>query len=330
MATLTPEQTDFLNSHKIPLDKTFDASGLSSKDYKAKMKDNGALVAYGVPPCQKGHTLRNKQANCIQCNPQAIASLKRQATAGDVYIAVSPSQLLTKIGVIENADNIIEQMNAENHADINDWQLALLGKTDSIGQMENHLQQLLADRQIAKKLTKDSKKTKASQIYDIDIDEAIGILNDVNFTLAQVDNAVIDQFHQGYQQKIDAQQIEQAQLAQAKLAKQQAQLAEQNAIKQAKIEQEKQQQQLAKAQKAEQKRLRQQQLDAKKQATKEKLQRQQTPKMIESDKVVLNKPSNDQTKSPFYKNEKQRNLLLIIGVISLVILALIMLIVFKR
>lgn len=55
------------------MDKTFDASGLSSKEYKAKMKENGALVAYGVPPCPKGHTLKNKQANCLQCNPQAIA-----------------------------------------------------------------------------------------------------------------------------------------------------------------------------------------------------------------------------------------------------------------
>ena len=27
------------------MDKTFDASGLSSKEYKAKMKENGALVA---------------------------------------------------------------------------------------------------------------------------------------------------------------------------------------------------------------------------------------------------------------------------------------------
>ena len=76
MATLTQEQTDFLKSHHIPMDKTFDASGLSSKEYKAKMKENGALVAYGVPPCPKGHTLKNKQANCLQCNPQAIASIK--------------------------------------------------------------------------------------------------------------------------------------------------------------------------------------------------------------------------------------------------------------
>ena len=148
MATLTQEQTDFLKSHHIPTDKTFDASGLSSKEYKAKMKENGALVAYGVPPCPKGHTLKNKQANCLQCNPQAIASLKRQATPGEVYIAVSPSQLLAKISLIEDASDIIRQLNSENHAEINDWALAMIGQTDSIGQMENHLQQRLADYQL--------------------------------------------------------------------------------------------------------------------------------------------------------------------------------------
>ena len=43
MATLTQEQTDFLKSHHIPMDKTFDASGLSSKEYKAKMKENAKV-----------------------------------------------------------------------------------------------------------------------------------------------------------------------------------------------------------------------------------------------------------------------------------------------
>lgn len=330
MATLTPEQIDFLTRHKIPLDKAFDASGLSSKDYKAKMKQNGSLVAFGVPPCPKGHTLRNKQANCVECNPQAVASLKRQATAGDVYIVVSPSQLLIKIGACETADNIIQQMNAKNHAQINDWQLVLLGKTDSIGQLENQLQQRLAEHQLPKKLTKDSKTTKASQIYDMDIDDAIYRLNDCDFTLSHIDNSVLETFHQAYQQKIQQQQIEQAKLAQAQLEQQHAQEQAQAAAKQAELEQQKQQQALAKAQKAEQKRLRQQQLDAKKQATIQKSKQHQTT--ASSNDSLSKTPVNaiSANKPIFYHDKKQRNLLIVFGIVSLIVLAMIMFALFNR
>lgn len=344
MATLTPEQTDFLTSHKIPLDKTFDASGLSSKDYKAKMKQNGTLVAFGVPPCAKGHTLRNKQANCIQCNPQAIASIKRQATAGDVYIAVSPSQLLTKISVCENATTIIEQLNAENHAQINDWQQVLLGKTDSIGQLENHLQQRLAERQLPKKLTQGSKTTKASQIYDLDIDEAIDILNEYEFTLTHLDTQVLENFHQAYQQNALQRQAEQEQLTQAKRAEQQAQQLAEMTAKQAKLDAQQQQQQRAKAQKAEQKRLRQQQLMTKKQkqATKPPTNHPSHTNnnntslvtATTTDNQTLHKtPSSNPpvtAKPAFFMAKKQRNVMIGFAIAGLVVLILILIALLKR
>lgn len=264
MATLTQEQTDFLKSHHIPLDKTFDASGLSSKEYKAKMKENGALVAYGVPPCPKGHTLKNKQANCLQCNPQAIASLKRQATPGDIYIAVSPSQLLAKISLVENATDIIDQLNAENHAEINDWALALAGHTESLGQMENHLQQRLADYQVPRKLTADSKTTKASGVYDIDVLDALEVVNEMPFTLSIIDNAVMDNFHTRYSDKQLRKQQQAEQRAIEAAQREQAELAEQERQKQAKLEAQRQLQQQAKQQKLAQKQQRQQALDAKK------------------------------------------------------------------
>lgn len=265
MATLTPEQTDFLKSHHIPLDKTFDASGLSNKEYKAKMKENGTLVAFGVVPCkEKGHTLRNKQGNCIQCNPQAIASLKRQATTGDVFIAVSLGELVSKIGVVEDASDIANQMNQEHHAGINDWQVALVGHTESIGQMENHLQQRLADRQIPKKLTADSKTTKASGVYDIDIHDAIETLNDSAFTLAHIDNSVIDSFYTRYSQRETERQMQAMKQAEAQAAQEQARIAAQAAEKQAKLDAQKREQQALKEQKLAQKRQRQQEIEAKK------------------------------------------------------------------
>lgn len=305
MATLTDEQTDFLKSHHIPLDKTFDASGLSSKEYKAKMKEHGALVAYGVPPCPKGHTLKNKQANCLQCNPQAIASLKRQATPGDIYIAVSPSQLLAKISLVENASDIIHQLNAENHAEINDWALALLGHTESIGQMENHLQQRLADYQVPRKLTADSKTTKASGVYDMDVLDALEVVNEMPFTLSTIDNAVMDNFHTHYsdQQLYKQQQAEQLAIEAAQ--REQAALAEQERQKQAKLEAQRQLQQQAKQQKLAQKQQRQQQLDAKKAQKQQAITTQAERRQLEGIQVTTPKPPSVHQSSPgFFDNQK--------------------------
>jgi hypothetical protein len=78
MKNLTAEQIDFLNSHNISLDKVFDASGFSLSEYKVIMKDQGKQIAYNVAPCQQyGHTLRTRAGHCIQCNPAAIAFIKR-------------------------------------------------------------------------------------------------------------------------------------------------------------------------------------------------------------------------------------------------------------
>lgn len=265
MATLTPEQTDFLKSHHIPMDKTFDASGLSGKAYKAKMIEGGTLVAYGVTPCDKGHTLRNKQGNCLQCSPHAIASIKRQAVAGHLYIAASPSQGLLKISATEDASDIAEQLNAEQHAGINDWQSVLVGEVDSLGQAENQLQQLLSEHQIPKKLTATAKTTKASQIYRMDIDEAIDRLNALKFRLSTVNTPAIEAFHQAYSERVAAEQAEQARIAQQKSAEQAAQQqAEAEAQQQAADAQRQAQEQLRLA-KEQQKLAQKQQRDATKQ-----------------------------------------------------------------
>jgi hypothetical protein len=240
MATLTPEQTDFLKSHHIAMDKTFDASGLSTKEYKAKMKEGGTLVAYGVPPCDKGHTLRNKQGNCLQCSPHAVASIKRQATAGDIYIAASTSQGLLKISTANDATDIADTLNTQQHAGISDWQTVLIGQVDSIGQAENHLQQLLSDRQVPKKLVLNGKTTKASQIYAMDIDEAIDTLNELKFSLTQIDTPAVEQFHHAYTERVAAEKAEAARIAQQQAA---AQAAEQQAREQTKLQAQEQQRQ---------------------------------------------------------------------------------------
>lgn len=336
MATLTQEQTDFLKSHHIPMDKTFDASGLSSKDYKAKMKQNGTLVAYGVPPCPKGHTLKNKQANCIQCNPHAIASIKRQATQGHIYIAISPSELLTKISTTsDNTDlaTIQNQMNTEQHAGITDWQGVFFGKIDSVGEFENQIQQHFATVQIPKKLTPDSKTTKASQIYDVPIDKIESVLDTLpaflNLTILQRDQAKIASFQTQYQTQLAERQATAERQAIEQQEREKAQLAEIQRQKQAELDQQKLALQQAKVAKLEQKRQRQQALLQEKQArqTKAKNNRQKAEGKnkvnLEQNTPPLATTDFNNQPSDFMSIFKNRNMLIVAGVIAGIVLLMV-------
>lgn len=276
MATLTDEQTNFLKSHHIPLDKAFDASGLSSKDYKAKMKQNGTLVAYGVPPCPKGHTLKNKQANCLQCNPQAISAIKRQATAGQLYIATAPSNHLLKISTTESASmptTLENQLNQDQHAGISDWQVVYLADVASIGEIENQLQQRLNTHQIKRKLSANSKAIKASEVFDIDIHDVLDLFKTWQIMPSFHNDEKIAQSHDHYSQKLAQIQQEQQRLTeqQAKQlhAQEQAKLAEKQRQQQQLLEE----QERAKLAKLEQKRQKQAQLE---QQRVDKLAKQQT------------------------------------------------------
>ena len=194
--------------------------------------------------------------------------------------------------------------------------------------------QRLADRQIPKKLEPNGKTTKASSIYDIDIHDALEVLNDQAFTLTTIDKGVLDSFHNLYTQRENERQLQAVKLAEQKALAEQAHaqaIAEQ---KQAELDAQKREQQALKAQKLEQKRLRQQQIDAKKQAEKQKQQhkaeqKRQAQTAIPTSQNLVKTPNNAH-KSPLQLDYKARNILIIFGLVSLVVLALIMFALVKR
>jgi hypothetical protein len=97
---LTTEQLAFLESQFVPLSRTFDASGMTRREYQDEMKSLDLIVAYGVSACKaRGHTLRTRAGHCCQCNTAALAFLLRFEDRGEVYVASSAKQGLTKIGV---------------------------------------------------------------------------------------------------------------------------------------------------------------------------------------------------------------------------------------
>lgn len=168
MAELSKDQLAFIKLHNIPLDRVFDATGFKTKEYQALMKENDCLVAYGVTPCtDKGHTLRTRHGHCAMCNPKYLAFIKRENTSGDVYVAISLKENLTKIGSASDCKERIKNLNGQNYGNINDWKLVGYFHSDTMGADERKIQRLFTPNQIKRPFNKDGKTVYASEIYKI-------------------------------------------------------------------------------------------------------------------------------------------------------------------
>lgn len=149
---LTNEQLTFLMHHNIPLDKVMDATGLARTEYATFMSQEGMLVACGVTPCREaGHTLRTRKGHCAQCNPAAIAFLKRWNESASIYIAESVSKGLCKVGSASNAPKRIEQLNRIGYGEADDWSAFSIISVPGAGKIESLVHKELAGyREIGK------------------------------------------------------------------------------------------------------------------------------------------------------------------------------------
>ena len=124
MLKILESQKDFLDSHKIPLSRVFDASGMRAKDYREYMEEYDYSYAVGVTPCKKkGHTLRAKAGQCIQCFPANIEFRNRTYKEGFVYLAGSVSNKVIKIGLTNDVDSREESLNEQEYGSIYDWKI---------------------------------------------------------------------------------------------------------------------------------------------------------------------------------------------------------------
>ena len=83
VAQLTDEQLAFLDRHDVPLDRVFDATGMSPDEYKPLMSGGREWVAYGVSPCRaEGHTLRTRGGHCGTASGRACTASSAWSRTG--------------------------------------------------------------------------------------------------------------------------------------------------------------------------------------------------------------------------------------------------------
>ena len=137
MEVLTKEQIEFLSKHKISLGVVFNAEGLTAKERKSQMETLDMRFAYGVTPCRKmGHTLRSLAGDCIQCNTHVIAFTNRYFDTGFIYVSISSSKELLKIGCTNNVENRTSGLNKLFYGGINDWEIIFYDEVENAGKIE--------------------------------------------------------------------------------------------------------------------------------------------------------------------------------------------------
>jgi len=163
---LTEEQSIFLIKHDIPETLTFNALGLSKKEYHSRMKSEEKIIAYNVTPCKSnGHTLRTRNGHCIQCDTAKIAYAKRNISYGTIYIAGSLEGELIKIGYTQKSSIRIESLNRTKYADRNDWEILYSSTSIKAAEIENYAHLNLKRYTFTESYAHDHKMQKTREIF---------------------------------------------------------------------------------------------------------------------------------------------------------------------
>ncbi|MEP5614228.1 MAG: GIY-YIG nuclease family protein [Cyclobacteriaceae bacterium] len=163
--SLSPEQVAFLKKHGISEELLFDAAGYTSAEYKDLMKDQGKKIAFNVTTCYRGHKLRTRHGQCVQCRPANLAFIFRGN--GTTYLAGSRESKSFKIGFTKSKNLREESLNKKNegYGGHSDWELLLWIESIHAGEIEQLGHGQLKQYQEMKFYYHEGKKQEAKELF---------------------------------------------------------------------------------------------------------------------------------------------------------------------
>jgi hypothetical protein len=174
MATLTPDQLAFLDRHKVPLDRAFDATGLTRAEYSERMKALDQWIAFGVAPCREaGHGLRVRSGHCVQCKPANLAFQNRHGAPGEVYVAHSSRRHYVKVGSAESAAVRLKNLNLLQYGRIDDWKIVFAQRCESATSVEFEVHKVLSAHSAPRFNSTASHSIFATELFGCEPDVAI-------------------------------------------------------------------------------------------------------------------------------------------------------------
>ena len=177
MTHLAKKQIEFIQQMGISMSRVFDATGMQKREYEPAMRKLGMWVAYGVSPCRTAsHTLRIRSGHCLQCRPENLSYLRRHDEVGEVYIAQSESSCLIKIGLSQNADERVANLNSYEYGGYSDWNVIHTLNCECAGRVESTAHHLLSAYSVEATYYKNGRDIDCREIFSCSAKQALAAL----------------------------------------------------------------------------------------------------------------------------------------------------------
>jgi hypothetical protein len=145
----------FLADNGLAPGDVIDGRRLSKNEREAQAKALGKALILATPCAKGGHRLRTRSGHCAQCNTAVIRYQARHREAATVYVAYSPREALTKIGVSVDPDTREANINFDQYAGADDWEILFRIDIPEAGMIESKAQSAIAGSKVIKGYMKD-------------------------------------------------------------------------------------------------------------------------------------------------------------------------------
>jgi hypothetical protein len=176
---ITSDNHRFINEHGIGEEELFDATGLSRQEYHQLMVEQNKIIAYGVEPCAKGHSLRTRSGHCVHCDSARLAFIRRHSADGQVYVAGSLLGEVIKIGSTSGKATRQESLNRTKYGGYDDWEILCTLSCSNSGEIEIQIGQILSKYKASRKYAHDGKDQSTYELFTCSYTTAIAALKQI-------------------------------------------------------------------------------------------------------------------------------------------------------
>ena len=173
MTALSKSELDFLKQHKLELNDFLDANSSTLSNWKELGKRAGKRFAIR-DSCTKnlGHLFVTSSGHCIQCDVSRIAFRIRDTAPGYVYIAISVTKKIVKVGTSTDVERRRKQARLEGYGGASDWQELHFVEVSEAGRLERETHKMLAKYAVSGRYKNDGKMQVAREIFNCSFSQA--------------------------------------------------------------------------------------------------------------------------------------------------------------
>ena len=164
---LTPAEKILLRNHTLSHDDVYDGRNETYAEFKEGARSAGKeLVLRAESNRHCGHRLVTHAGHCIICNPVSLERQRGTYRTGKVYIAASQRLRLTKIGLSQEPQARVWQMNGNlAYGGTTDWTQLFEVKALNAGQIEQSCHTSLTAYRVPTAYSKDGREQISRELF---------------------------------------------------------------------------------------------------------------------------------------------------------------------